>query len=185
MIKLKRDSLTLLKDLGIEVHVPPLKLEVGEFAKPKSKRTGSQKTNSQKKDSQKRNSQKKDSQKTDSQKSESEKLIAASQKLIDQSQKPDYKRPLTREEADLQRFTTVIRWVVEATNANLKVFRFFQTVAKLRWVPSFFQMACLRVVAALLNRRFLINEYKPTDKFADNYRDNLFKVNLQFNLEYS
>ena len=99
--------------MGIDVHVPPLKLGVGQFVKPKSQKTDSQKTESQKKDSHK----------TNSQKSEFEKLISESQKLIDESQKPDYKRPLTREEADFQRFVTVIRWVVEATNANLKQFQ--------------------------------------------------------------
>ena len=66
----------LLKKKKIEVHVPPLKQDIGPFMK-------------------------KESQKASQRDSEKE------------SQKFDPKRALTREEADEQRYTTSIRWIVE------------------------------------------------------------------------
>ena len=98
--------------MNIEVHVPPLKQEIGPFVKPESKKESQTKS--------KKNSQK-----------ESDNVSQEASQNVSQkeSQKHDPKRALTRQEADDQRFTTAIRWIVEVifkltlTFFNLSIFR--------------------------------------------------------------
>ena len=78
--------------MNIEVHVPPLKQEVGQFIKPEPKKQSQ-----------------KESQNESQQESQQE------------SQKPNPKRALTREEADEQRYVTTIRWIVEVVFKSMLI----------------------------------------------------------------
>ena len=83
---------------------------------------------------------------------------------------------LSNEKANDARIVSQDRSIIENMNRCLKTFKFFQDIVELEYVFNGFQGVSLRIVASIMNRRFIRNGWIQRDSSPKICRLNLLKA---------